>query len=172
MNNIVNNDENADTKIQADCESLYAYISENIMHYPTTTAFPDSMKKSVDSTIKQMQLYRPNFCHANLLYLLRKYQCDVDYCLNQKTFNNEMHRLNTALKVIKNKVVKFYLTNKQCESEIADKNGINIPQFEGDTEELRGRLKQKCGNDDDNYNLVIASLVDAYLEGKIRIIGV
>ena len=82
--------------------------------------------------------------------------------------------MNTALSIAKNRYIDSLILKKQRERivlNLQDSQKFVIPQCKSDAG-LKERLIEKCGNDEYKCNIIIASLIQAWCDGRIQIEGI
>lgn len=152
-------------------EKLLAYVSEKIMGYPRDSRLPEPFVNSVRNAVAALKLQKEGFSCTDFMYLLHSCKEKIEYCNQTVKYQSELHKLNTALKIAKNRYIDSIVDKEQRELAVASVKGFVIPPCEDDAG-LEERFEKECDFDEGKSSLVISSLVSAWLDGKVRIMGV
>lgn len=163
-------EDNKPNREKVEWERLLAYVSEKVMGYPKGVAMPESFINSIRNAVAALKLQKEGFSCTDFLYLIHSCKDKIEYCNQTIKYQSELHKLNTALKIAKNRYIDAIIDKEQRQLTVANMKGFVVPVCEDDTG-VKERFEKECDFDKGKCSVVISSLVSAWLDGKVRIMG-
>ena len=151
-------------------QRLCTYINDEIMHYSKGEPLPEQFVNSIRNAVSVLKLQSSGFTCIDFLMLLEKQKEKIEYCCSNMSFKSELHRLNTILKICKNSYIDSLIYREERQAAATQQRYI-IDCCQSD-KGLKQKLKEKCGNDEHKCNVVIASLIQAWCNNQIKIVGI
>ena len=155
-------------KDKQEWENLIDYITIYVMDYPSKTPLTDAMISAIQKTLTYFKVHNEKFTCEHMIQILRDCRANIDYCNKTITYSSELYKLNTAMKVIKN---RFYDEVDEKKKHLVEQreNIPVLPLFDNNASELEMLFFKKCDYDSDMQEKVKNSLIKAWCDGKIVI---